>query len=152
VTGVRRRESGVLPLPFRAGAAAATPDGGPLRIGYRGGFFHPVTGYSLPLAAHVAGALAAASSATGMARSLASLARRLAPQRRFGCLLNRLLFRGMRPAQRWTALERFYRMPEATIARFYASRTTALDRARFLLGRPPAGVSWRRLLGFAEAA
>jgi lycopene beta-cyclase len=152
VSGVRRRESGVLPLPFGARGAAPAPDGGALRIGYRGGFFHPVTGYSLPLAARVAGALADATSADGMTRSLVSLARRLAPQRRFGCLLNRLLFRAMRPAERWTALERFYRLPEATIARFYASRSSALDRARFLLGRPPAGVSWRRLFGLAEAA
>jgi lycopene beta-cyclase len=152
VTGVRRRESGVLPLPLKAGGAGPAPSGGPLRIGYRGGFFHPVTGYSLPLAVRVARALAKSSSAIEMARALASLARHLAPQRRFGCLLNRLLFRAMRPGARWSALDRFYRMPEATVARFYASRSTALDRMRLLLGRPPAGVSWRRLLGLAEAA
>ena len=111
-----------------------------------------MTGYSLPLAVRVARALANAPSATGMARGLAVLARRLAPQRRFGCLLNRLLFRAMRPAERWTALDRFYRLPEATIARFYGSRSTTMDRMRLLLGRPPAGVSWRRLLGLAEAA
>jgi lycopene beta-cyclase len=63
-----------------------------------------------------------------------------------------LLFRAMRPAERWTALDRFYRMPESTIVRFYGSRSTAVDRIRLLLGRPPAGVSWRRMLGFAEAA
>jgi lycopene beta-cyclase len=152
VARVRRRESGVLPLPFATDAAGPVASGGPLRIGYRGGFFHPVTGYSLPLAARVAKTLAGAPSPTEMARGLAALARRLAPQRRFGCLLNRLLFRAMRPAERWTALDRFYRLPEATIARFYGSRSTALDRARVLLGRPPAGVSWRRLLGVAEAA
>jgi len=152
VAGVRRRESGVLPLPLETGGAEPTPGGGPLRIGYRAGFFHPGTGYSLPLAVRGARALAEAPSVIDMRRALAALARRLAPQRRFGCLLNRLLFRAMRPTERWTALDRFYRMPDAIIARFYGSRSTALDRMRLLLGRPPAGVSWRRLLGFAEAA
>jgi lycopene beta-cyclase len=152
VSRIRRRESGVLPLPDRTVSLPPDPASGPLRIGYRGDFFHPVTGYSLPLAVRVARVLASAGTAVEMARALASLSRQLAPQRRFGCLLNRLLFGAMRPNARWTALERFYRLPEATIARFYASRTTAFDRMRFLLGRPPVGVSWRRLVGMAEAA
>ena len=87
-----------------------------------------------------------------MRTALASLSRTLTPQRRFGCLLNRLMFRAMPPADRWTALDRFYRLPEPIIARFYGSRTTAFDRLRLLLGRPPAGVSWRRVIGLPEAA
>lgn len=150
VTRVRRRESGVLPLPLRKGAA--DPAGGPLRIGYRGRFFHPVTGYSLPLAVRVAHALARAGSAVEMGTALADLSRVLTPQQRFGCLLNRLMFGAMPPADRWTALARFYRLPAPIITRFYGSRSTAFDRLRLLLGRPPAGVSWRRLIGRAEAA
>ena len=150
VMRVHRRESGVLPLPLRNGAP--DPAGGPLRIGYLGGFFHPVTGYSLPLAVRVAQVLARARSAVEMRAGLASLSRILTPQRRFGCLLNRLMFGAMPPADRWTALDRFYRLPEPIIARFYGSRTTAFDRLRLLVGRPPAGVSWRRLIGLAEAA
>ena len=150
VRRVQRRESGVLPLPLRTGAPA--PTDGPLRIGYAGSFFHPVTGYSLPLAVRVAQALARAGSAIEMRAALASLARFLSPQHRFGCLLNRLMFGAMPPADRWTALDRFYRLPAPIIARFYGSRTTVLDRLRLLLGRPPAGVSWRRLIGRAEAA
>ena len=38
--------------------------GAPLAVGYRGGFFHPVTGYSLPLAARVALAVSIATAAT----------------------------------------------------------------------------------------
>ena len=150
VSRVHRREAGVLPLPLRRD----TPDpaGGPLRIGYRGGFFHPVTGYSLPLAVRVARALAGAGSVVEMATALASLARVLTPQQRFGCLLNRLMFGAMPPADRWTALDRFYRLPAPLITRFYGSRTTIFDRLRLLMGRPPAGVSWRRLIGLAEAA
>jgi lycopene beta-cyclase len=152
VLHVRRRESGVLPLPEATGPVRNDPEPGALRIGYRGDFFHPVTGYSLPLAVRVARLLARAGTAVEMARALADLSRRLAPQRRFGCLLNRLLFGAIRPDARWTVLERFYRLPEATIARFYGSRASAFDRLRLLVGRPPAGVSWRRLIGLAEAS
>ncbi len=150
VKHVHRRESGVLPLPLRKGGPDAAD--GPLRIGYGGSFFHPVTGYSLPLAVRVAQALARAPSAVEMGAAVAALSRSLTPQQRFGCLLNRLMFGAMTPADRWTALDRFYRMPAPIIARFYGSRTTAFDRLRLLLGRPPAGVSWRRLIGLQEAA
>jgi lycopene beta-cyclase len=154
VSSIIRREAGVLPLPVREEPDAARGDASsaPLRIGYRGGFFHPVTGYSLPLAVRAARSLARAATATEIRGALASLRRSLAAQRRFGHLLNRLLFGALPPARRWTALDRFYRLPEATIARFYGSRATVVDRARLLLGRPPAGISWRRLAGFAEAA
>jgi lycopene beta-cyclase len=153
VRTVLRRESGVLPLPLVDDSEVGPRGpGGPHRIGYRGGFFHPVTGYSLPLAARVARALAEAPAANDVAPALAAVRGALAPQRRFGRLLNRLMFRAMDAGQRWTALARFYRLPEATIARFYASRSTGWDRARLLFGRPPAGVSWRRLAGLSEAA
>jgi lycopene beta-cyclase len=52
-------------------------------------------------------------------------------------LLNRLMFRAAHPHQRYRVLERFYRMPEPLIARFYADRLTAGDRVRLLVGRPP---------------
>jgi len=152
VTGVLRRETGVLPLPLDGdgdvdvGSPRARA-GGPLAIGYRGGFFHPVTGYSLPLAARVALAVAKADTPDETTAAVRAVARQLEPQRRFGQLLNRLMFEAMPPASRWTALDRFYRLPEATIARFYASATTWGDRARILVGRPPAGLSWRHLFG-----
>jgi lycopene beta-cyclase len=79
--------------------------------------------------------------------SVRAVVRRLEPQRRFGQRLNRLMFEAMPPASRWTAIDRFYRLPEATIARFYASASTWGDRARILVGRPPAGLSWRHFFG-----
>ncbi|HEY4188431.1 MAG TPA: lycopene beta-cyclase CrtY [Polyangia bacterium] len=144
VAHVVRREVGVLPLPLRAPADAGS---GPLRVGYRGGFFHSVTGYSLPLAVRLALAIARATTAPQARAAVAALARELEPQHRFGRLLNRLMFEALPPAARWRAFERFYRLPEATIARFYACRSTWRDRARVLVGRPPAGISWSRLLG-----
>lgn len=153
VRRVLRREAGVLPLPFEWDAGAPQPDaGGALRIGYRGGFFHPVTGYSLPIATRVALALAPARTRADAVAALAAVAHGLEQQQGFGRLLNRLMFQAMPPALRWRALDRFYRMPSATIARFYASRTTVWDRARLLAGRPPRGISWRRLLALPAGA
>jgi lycopene beta-cyclase len=153
VRRVLRRELGVLPLPAVAAAAPVVDDGGALAIGYRGGFFHPVTGYSLPIAVRVARALAAAGTRADAVGALGELRRALEPQRRFERLLNRLMFRAMPAAARWRALARFYELPEPTIARFYASRSTGWDRARVLVGRPPRGVVWSRLLGaVAEGA
>jgi len=147
VARVLRREMGILPLPL-----ADEPGGGALAIGYRGGFFHGVTGYSLADAARVARAVARCETLEHTSRALAALGQARAGQRAFQRLLARLLFRALPPPARWTALARFYRLPDATIARFYASRSTAFDRARVLVGRPPAGLAWRRLLGAAREA
>ena len=154
VARVLRREVGVLPLPAERPPAAGPPRVGPrpLAIGYRGGFFHGVTGYSLPEAARVAQAIARSATPEETAAALDALVRERGRQRNLERLLSRLMFEAMPPSTRWTALERFYRLPTDTIARFYASRTTALDRARLLLGRPPAGLSWRRLLAGAREA
>ncbi|HVU52189.1 MAG TPA: lycopene beta-cyclase CrtY [Polyangia bacterium] len=154
VARVLRREVGVLPLPAERPREVGSPVAGPrpLAIGYRGGFFHGVTGYSLPEAARVAQAIARGATPQETAAALDALVRERGRQRSLERLLARLMFGAMPPSTRWTALERFYRLPSATIARFYASRTTAVDRARLLLGRPPAGLSWRRLLAGAREA
>ena len=73
-------------------------------------------------------------------------------QSRFCRLLNWLLFRAYPPEQRFHVLERFYRLPEATIRRFYALELTMADRARLLLGRPPAGLSLRAAFSRWQAA
>jgi len=146
VARVVRLETGVLPLPCDAEAGPSSP-ARPLAVGYRGGFFHPVTGYSLPLAVRAARAIAAARTAAEARATIEALASTLEPQQRFGHLLNRLTFEALPAAARRGAFERFYRLPAPIIARFYASRSTVTDRARILLGRPPAGISWRGLLG-----
>lgn len=52
-------------------------------------------------------------------------------------MLSRMLFGAAEPGQRRRVLERFYRLPEPLIERFYAGRSTATDMARVLVGRPP---------------
>ena len=139
---VVREEEGVLPLPWSG--PLPRPFDSPLLAGYAGGFFHPVTGYSFPVAVRLASLLASLPPERALGPGLQSLARRHRAQVRFAHLLNWLMFRAYPPASRWHVLERFYReMPEDTIRRFYALETTAMDRARLLLGRPPRGFSVR---------
>ena len=146
VARVLRSERGVLPLPLEDAPPALPGDAAPLVAGYRGGWFHPTTGYSLPCAARLAEQVAESWPAPPEPQQLAALQEEQRRQARFATLLNRLLFRACAPEQRWRVLERFYRLPEASIARFYALRTTRADRARILLGAPPRGVSLGRAL------
>ncbi len=136
-----REETGILPLPWAAtgphvGAAEV------LRGGYRGGWFHPVTGYSFPLAWRLAAKLAAVPLGTWRTTMQAE-ALRLSEQQPLALRLNWMLFKWFAPPQRHHVLARFYRLPVDTIARFYALDTTLLDRVRLFVGRPPRGMSWR---------
>ena len=149
ISRVLRQEHGVLPLPAQDPFAEVSPptdDTSALAVGYRGGFFHCVTGYSLPQAARVALAVARASTPDDARAAVAILRQKARKQGHFARLLNRLMFQAMPAPTRWTAFERFYRLPEATISRFYASESTWVDRARVLGGRPPSGVSLMHLL------
>jgi lycopene beta-cyclase len=133
-----REESGVLPMPWADASAGDKPTpAGPLRAGYAGGWFHPATGYSLPLAVRLAQALATVAPELAAA-TLKRLADRLGPRWRFARLLNRLLFTLVVPAQRYTVFRRLYRdLPDPSMARFYALELTCLDAARMVLGPPP---------------
>ncbi len=144
IRAVVRAERGVLPLPDRAVRPTSRP--GLLTGGYRGGWFHPTTGYSFPAAARLAQAVAEAYPSAPTPMTLARLARDHGAQAQFFVLLNRLLFRAVAAAERWRVLARFHELPVETIERFYAMRVTAADRARILVGRPPRGVSLRAAL------
>ena len=139
---VVREEEGVLPLPWAG--PLPRPFAPPLVAGFAGGFFHPVTGYSFPVAVRLASLLASLPAERAFGPELDALARRHRSQARFAHLLNALMFGAYPPASRWHVLERFYReMPEDTVRRFYALDLTVADRARLLLGRPPRGFSFR---------
>ena len=141
-----REEHGILPVVMAGDIDAfwgAIPaEAAP--IGVRAALFHPTTGYSLPDAVRLADAIAALPDLTTSAVRALTEARskRLWRERGFYRLLNRMLFLAAEPAERRAVLERFYRLPESVIARFYAGDTTAADKARILIGRPP--VSLRR--------
>lgn len=149
VRRVAREEAGVLPIP---GRALVDPGCAPglVRAGYRGGFFHPTTGYSFPLAVRVANIVAQSTSETLSQRAL-ELARVEARQQRYAALLNRMMFGAFAPERRFGALEHFYRLPAETVRRFYALELNHLDRARILCGRPPRGFSLTRLFAPRDA-
>lgn len=52
-----------------------------------------------------------------------------------------MLFEAAAPDERRRVMERFYRLPEPLIERFYAGQTTLADKARILVGRPPVPIS-----------
>ena len=150
VREVVREETGVLPIPWSE-PQGAVPEG-PLRLGYAGGLFHPTTGYSLPVAVRLAEHLASREPEDARGPAFSDLLRVHARQARFCRLLNWLLFCAYPPAERFRVLERFYRLPEATIGRFYAMQLTFGDRARLVLGRPPGGLSLRSAFRHMQAA
>ncbi|MBK9385089.1 MAG: lycopene beta-cyclase CrtY [Planctomycetes bacterium] len=150
VSGVAREEHGVLPMPW--GEHRFETAGPPLRAGYRGGWFHPATGYSFPLAVRLALLSTAVEPERLFDGPLRELARALEAPARHARALNRLLFRWFEPQDRAHVFERFYHLPEETIRRFYALRATFLDRARVIVGRPPRGFSLRARWRASERA
>jgi lycopene beta-cyclase len=145
-----REERGILPMPWSGGAAVRTWNS-PLMAGYRGGYFHPATGYSLPAALRVATLIGTQMASTLFGDDWRTFQRRHRAQVLYARQLNRLLFTGFAERDMWCVFERFYRLPEDLIARFYAQSLSVSDRARVLLGRPPRGFSLSRAL-FAGAA
>lgn len=138
-------EAGVLPVVTGGDAAAhraqfAVP--GVALAGARGLFSHPLTSYTLPFAAGNALAIASAAHCDGPA--LAQLVERRAAQHwratRFYRDLGRMLFQAAAPEERWRIFARFYRLPDPLIERFYAGRSTTLDKLRVLTGKPPVPI------------
>ena len=144
VATIEREETGVLPLPWDGTRPSTTA---PLVAGYAGGWFHPVTGYSFPIAARLAAFIAARDAGELHGRALDGLAAEQARQQQFAYGLNKMLFRWFPPDQRRNVLERFYKLPEPVVRRFYALEMRRFDQARILVGRPPRGMSWRAALG-----
>lgn len=139
---VLREESGVLPIALDGDPAGFWRDGGAPgvpRAGLRAALFHPTTGYSLPDAVQLADRLAQLPRLNAAALHRAIREQSLAAWRARGFyrLLNRMLFRAATPTERRAVMQRFYRLREPLIRRFYAGRSTPLDKLRVLVGRPP---------------
>jgi len=140
-----RIETGVLPVcmggDFDRYWQASAP--GVAKAGLRGGFFHAMTGYSLPDAVRVARAIADMTDLSGPALhdALRAMARAHWRGQAYYRMLATLLFRAAEPAERWRVLARFYRLDPALIARFYAGRSSLFDKLRVLVGRPPVPIS-----------
>ena len=47
---------------------------------------------------------------------------------------------GCEPDRRWVVMQRFYGLNQPLIERFYAGRSTWLDKVRILTGKPPVAI------------
>lgn len=139
VAGASREEHGALPVIIGGDFDHFwRPEDKVARAGARGGFFHPLTSYSLPDAVRFAHWLAREAP---LDDRLGPATRALGLQHwrdgRYYRLLTAMLFRAAEPDQRYRVLQRFYRLSGPLIGRFYAGQSTLSDKLRILAGRPP---------------
>ncbi len=138
-----REEQGDLPITLAEDFPAWwAQQRGQVSSGLRAGLCHCTTGYSLPEAVRLADWLAT-QRFDGSAQLHQAMGAYLAQRWRgqgFYRLLNRMLFLAGSAQQRWQVMQRFYRLPEGLIARFYAGQSSAADRLRILSGKPPVPV------------
>ena len=144
ITAVEREETGALPVVLDGDFEAYWRSGGAgvAKAGARAALFHPTTGYSLPDAVRTARAVAGMAdwSAPGLHDALHRRAKAAWNERGFYRMLDRMLFRAAEPAERYRVLQRFYGLDERLVRRFYAGRSTLLDKARILTGKPPVPI------------
>lgn len=141
VKAVQEREHGVLPIPLTSPLLPQALEAAP-SIGMAAGFFHPVTGYSLPDAVRVAERLAGLPLLNH--QSVHTELREYVSERqgliRYLCFLNRMMFLAAKPELRYRVFEHFYRLSEPAIQRFYRGELAFRDRLRLLWGEPPVPV------------
>lgn len=139
-----RMETGVLPVCMGGDFERYWQSGGAgvPKAGLRGGFFHAMTGYSLPDAVRIATLVAGMGDLSGPALhgALYKAAEAHWRGQLFYRLLTTLLFKAAEPQERHRMLSRFYRLDPALVGRFYAGRSSLWDKLRILAGRPPVAV------------
>lgn len=155
-----RQEKGVLPITLAVDAEYGedVTEGGnkPVQLGMTGGYYHAVTGYSLPEAvksAEVVSDMIAKNKpdyANAVLHEMIYHKRDHYHEEGFLRLLNRMLFRAAKPEERYKVLERFYGLNEGLVERFYRNRLTKKDKLRILIGKPPVPVS-KALKNFNES-
>lgn len=144
VAACLREEEGVLPITLAGDFRRFRNEAGDQpRSGLRAGLFHCTTGYSLPHAVRLADWIARQPrmDADVLANGIHGLAARAWRDQRFYRLLNRMLFLAGQPCDRWKVMQRFYRLSEGLISRFYAGESNLRDKLRLLSGKPPVPVN-----------
>ncbi|MCQ4311326.1 lycopene beta-cyclase CrtY [Pseudomonas stutzeri] len=138
-----REEQGVLPIVLSGDLPAFWDEAhGVPQIGLAAALFHPTTGYSLPDAVRLVDHLIALDrwSAPELFSAIREYSLLQWRQRGFFRLLNRMLFLAGPADRRWAVMQRFYRLREPLIQRFYAANLTIWDRLRIVSGKPPVPV------------
>jgi lycopene beta-cyclase len=144
VERVLREETGVLPVVMGGDLDAywASGSGRVAKAGARGCFFQPVTSYSLPDAVRTAIFIADQQDLDG--DRLHMLMKQRAEQHwdngKYYRMLNRMMFRASATGERYKILERFYRMDQGLISRFYAGQSSMTDKLRIVSGKPPVPI------------
>jgi len=156
VLGVMAEEQGVLPVVAGGnfGRLRAAACHGAALAGTRAGLFHPLTSYSLPDALRFAIALVRWPD-LGVA-DLSEFSDKYARSHWntgwYYRKLSAMLFAAAQPGERYRVLQRFYRLDPRLIERFYAGQSSAMDKLRILVGRPPVpiGAALRVLTGLGS--
>ena len=158
VAEVLSEETGVLPVVGGGDFAAFSRamDRGVALAGVRAGLFQPLTSYSLPDAVRFALMIADSKDLSGTGLATASRAWSARHWRRaaFYRMLAAMLLGAASPGERWRVMQRFYRLPEGLVERFYAGGSNMMDKARILAGKPPVplGAALTAILGRAPLA
>lgn len=144
---VLREESGALVMPWRnpapcgdaclMGHQAGASYRSPFKLGLRGGWYHPATGYSSVQGVEVAILLGKYAPHAPPGEEIRALRRDLARRSRFMRFLNWMFFRAVHPGKRLHLMERFYGFSEELIDRYYACRPGLFDPWMLLFWRPP---------------
>lgn len=143
IKSIERKETGVLSIPFQSPFKKTDPIFNEIpTIGSKRGFFHATTGYSLNQAVQVAEQLSRLPNLNQRTAhfQIKELLKMMNKRTGFYCFLNRMLFQAATPKDRFKVLERFYKLPEDLVHRFYANQLNFLDCARILLGKPPVPI------------
>jgi len=158
---VIRVEKGILPITLAVDSKLIEKRGlkynEPIKIGMRGNFYHPVTGYSFPDSVRLASKISKTINSSDKNKRLnLDLEIRkykllLYRRDRYFRLLNRLLFKASLPSKRHLVLQRFYTLSESLIKRFYEGDLHKKDKLRILIGKPPVPVL-KALYFFSEKA
>ncbi len=156
-----RQEKGVLPITLAVdadyGEDVTEGENKPVQLGMTGGYYHAVTGYSLPEAVKSAEVVSdmilknKPDYANAILHEMIYHKRDHYHEEGFLRLLNRMLFRAAKPEKRYKVLERFYGLDEDLVARFYRNRLTKKDKVKILIGKPPVPVS-KALKNFSESS
>ncbi len=147
IANVVRREAGVLPITLAGRIDQHWRDMGDTvpRVGLRAWLFHATTGYSLPSAVRLAEMIAASPDlrSAHVAELIQRVSRSTWRAQEIFRLLNRFLFLAADPLERVHVLERFYKLPQGVIERFYAGNLRYSDTAllmAIMAAKPPVGM------------
>lgn len=144
IARIAREETGILPIALSGDIERfwQEKEGALPCSGLRAGLFHATTGYSFLYAVRLADELASIETleAEPVYRHIRNFSVQQWRSQRFLRLLNRMLFFASAPPQRYRLLQRFYKLPQKLIERFYAAQSTPFDKLRILSGKPPVPV------------